>query len=66
MIIANSLGQPIMIQLANDDYANAMTAKTNLVTDLQTAIISGGVDINNNPVNRLTTQLQLTIKIPSA
>ena len=53
MIIANSLGQPIMIQLANDDYANAMTAKTNLVTDLQTAIISGGVDINNNPVNPL-------------
>lgn len=42
MIIADRMNSPVMRQLASRDYQNAMTAKDQLVQEIQNAIATGG------------------------
>lgn len=58
MIIADRLNSPVMRQLSQRDYQNAMTAKDNLVAEIQSSLTTGGggtaKDKDGNTINTYT------------
>ena len=66
MIIADYLQDPVMSQLAQTDYANALIAQKNLVTALQTASAPYGTGTDKNGVILNPTQDALAAYISNS